>query len=709
MTMVQWDVRVQTRTGSNYLTTALGDWWGPITNSIGDPRVLYDPYAQRWIATAQNKRDNTLTNYWLLIGVSMTSDPTGAWNRRAVKVESPFLPDHPVIGFNTNWIVVTINIFPEQTNHYSHIYVFDKHSLYASNNPTPTAFTNVAGVGICPVSSYDNSITNLYLVQDYNGNTNSQGYVRMLEIRGTVGSEVLVTNSLLASPQTWTNGYRNFSADNLAPQKGTTNRIHTFDSRIASAVYRNGSIWFAHTVFLPASSVTRCAVQWWEVRTNGFVRQRGRIDDPGGTNFYAFPSIAVNRFNDVLIGYNRFSSNQYPSANYSFRAYHDALNTLRTDRVFRVGDTQYVFSITALNRWGDYSATVVDSVNDADMWTIQEYAALSVPPEEPEDPEDLGARWGTWWGKVNVERPTNDHFTTARVLSGSQGSATNTNRRATRESGEPNHAGQAGGASLWYNWTAPHSGQVAFDTVGSGFSDNGGPLDALLAVYTGASVTNLTLITSDDNSAGNQASRVVFTATSNTTYRIAVDGLNGLTAASVLLNWSQSFVPVILSPPQGTNVVADFNEDAIFNVLAMAVTTPLRYQWRCQGTNISDVATNLPNATNASHTVVNVQTNHVGHYSVVVTNSSGSVTSAPATLFVHGNSAARLSLVTFTNAQFRFHISGLTNRAYRIDSSTNLNSATNWQPVFTNVVSYWYTNLVATNDPQRFYRAVTNQ
>ena len=42
-------------------------------------------------------------------------------------------------------------------------------------------------------------------------------------------------------------------------------------------------------------------------------------------------------------------------------------------------------------RWGDYSATVVDPLNDIDMWTIQEYAAT---------PDSRGDRWGTWWGQL---------------------------------------------------------------------------------------------------------------------------------------------------------------------------------------------------------------------------------------------------------------------------------------------------------------------
>ena len=49
---------------------------------------------------------------------------------------------------------------------------------------------------------------------------------------------------------------------------------------------------------------------------------------------------------------------------------------------------------------------------------------------------------------------------------------------ATKEEGEPNHAGQPGGASYWYSYTAPTNGTLQFDTAGSTFN-------TMLAVYIG--------------------------------------------------------------------------------------------------------------------------------------------------------------------------------------------------------------------------------
>jgi hypothetical protein len=96
------------------------------------------------------------------------------------------------------------------------------------------------------------------------------------------------------------------------------------------------------------------------------------------------------------------------------------------------------------------------------------------------------------------------------------------NRFATKQGGEPDHAGNAGGASIWFKWTAPVSTEVSVDTCGSGF-------DTLLAVYTGSAVNALTPVASDDDAAGkcSPKSKLTFAAVANTTYRIAVDGKNG--------------------------------------------------------------------------------------------------------------------------------------------------------------------------------------
>lgn len=180
----------------------------------------------------------------------------------------------------------------------------------------------------------------------------------------------------------------------------------------------------------------------------------------------------------MLVGFSSFSSNQYASASYVYRNYYDTLNTMRAVTLIKAGEGRYYKALSSgRNRWGDYSATMVDPTNDTDLWTIQEYAATPVGTGL----NDGDGRWAVRWASVVVPVPPNDNFASYQVISGQQGTTNGSNLRATKETGEPNHAGNASTASVWYRWTAPTNGNVVIDTVGSDF-------DTLLAVYTGSSV-----------------------------------------------------------------------------------------------------------------------------------------------------------------------------------------------------------------------------
>lgn len=115
--------------------------------------------------------------------------------------------------------------------------------------------------------------------------------------------------------------------------------------------------------------------------------------------------------------------------------------------------------------------------------------------------------------------PANDDFASAAQLVGRTAWAEGTTNEATKEVGEPDHAGKAGGASIWYRWTAPDAGRATVSTCDSGF-------DTLLAVYTGDALALLDEVAANDNSCGSQ-SRVSFEAAAGQTYRIAVDGADG--------------------------------------------------------------------------------------------------------------------------------------------------------------------------------------
>ena len=123
-----------------------------------------------------------------------------------------------------------------------------------------------------------------------------------------------------------------------------------------------------------------------------------------------------------------------------------------------------------------------------------------------------------------------DAFRSSGALSGASGRRDGSNVGAGIETGEPNHARKSGGASVWWTWTAPATGEVTFDTRGSS-------IDTLLAVYTGTHLNRLTPVASnDDASSGGRQSEVGFTAQQGRPYHVAVDGYGGATGNIVLIN-----------------------------------------------------------------------------------------------------------------------------------------------------------------------------
>lgn len=126
--------------------------------------------------------------------------------------------------------------------------------------------------------------------------------------------------------------------------------------------------------------------------------------------------------------------------------------------------------------------------------------------------------------------PANDNFVNAQVINGSSGVVTGTTVAATKEAGEPNHAGYGGGKSVWYTWVAPGTGAILFTTYGSSF-------DTLLGVYTGVSVNALTEVASNDECGAALTSCVVFNAMGGTTYWVAVDGYGGA-SGNIRLEWA---------------------------------------------------------------------------------------------------------------------------------------------------------------------------
>jgi hypothetical protein len=369
---------IYTKTGSFQSELEISNFFAQDTSFFNfDPHVEYDAAHQRYIAIIDGQ--NTVdTNSDVFVAVSLTDDPTGDWYIYSFLVANwnpVYLLDYPLLGYNENWVVITGNAYTTNGDEYAAVYVLNRAELYKGTLNIVKAFSDRTHVSVTPTQTYDTTVADDYIVQDANGDAGTRGFVEIGSVSGSVGSPSYSDGPNLGVPSPWSD-----DGSIGATQKGTSQNIESgLDTKIMNSVYKNGSLWFTHTVYLPAASPTHCAVDWWQVAptTPPSVTQFDRIEDSSGIIDYYYPSISVDAASDVLIGYCTSSPYIYAGSQYSYHASNDAANTTETGYLFKDGEAPYKFlDENGRNRYGDFTFTTIDPVDNS-FWTFQEYASTS--------------------------------------------------------------------------------------------------------------------------------------------------------------------------------------------------------------------------------------------------------------------------------------------------------------------------------------------
>ncbi len=395
--------------GSVVTTVTMASFWSSLNpGGVFDPQTRYDPYRGRFIVSAVASAQSTSSS--LLVGVSATGDPSGSWYLAKYAMGTTQCTgsvncwaDYPTMGFNQTWIGIGLNMFTTDgfnSNAGARMCTFDYATFAGGVSPANQYFVVDTDFTLRPVVTYSNTEAVLYAPN----HVSSGGRMyRLNKITGTAGSPTFT----LGAVQTHTLvGAWSQPSGNTLPQlpdsSSVSHGIDAGDSRIISSVFRNNTIWYSQTVGLPSGGAfTHTAVQWVKLDTSGTALDAGRIEDStatstNGGSWYAYPSLSVNSTNDMLLGFSKFNSTNYPSAAYAMRLSNDAAGTLQTPFVVQGGFGHYYKTFGGgSNRWGDYSVTQVDPADDKTFWTLQEYS------KAPVGTGDGSGRWSTWWASVN--------------------------------------------------------------------------------------------------------------------------------------------------------------------------------------------------------------------------------------------------------------------------------------------------------------------
>lgn len=304
-----------------------------------DPKVFYDP---------QNKVFGfDLWVYWdslkvkpVNIAVSETSDPRGAWNIYPVSASNGV--DGGGIGFSKKWIAYSFPGGDERT------FVL---KMKDAQKGKPAKVYHFKGTLGHPVFTQDN-LDDLYFFKIQRGNFVVTKVTETAD--GTPVAKVVGVKP---------HGLKYIDYPPQSPQKGTDQRTASGDRNPKNLVLQNGYIWFSQAVNCNGHS----AVQWHQVKPDGTIVQTGLISSE--TSNYIQTTIAVNKNNDVLVGFQETNEEMFISPRMAFRYADDAPGTMRG--IIKLGEGTGATNGVA---WGDYSGSAIDGDNLTDLWTIQSTA-----------------------------------------------------------------------------------------------------------------------------------------------------------------------------------------------------------------------------------------------------------------------------------------------------------------------------------------------
>ncbi len=335
---------------------------------VFDPRIMYDPYAQRWVALALKDANNNCAaasvDSKFRVLISNNSDPTQGWFYYEFDVDAANQTwmDFAKLGFNKDWICISGNV--RCGSNPIGLYVLNKAQAYTAGSVNYNYWNSIE-LGV-PAFTFDNTLDRLYITRTGNANNGTNGFVDSWYINSS--AQLFTGSSYGTSP--WQAFATNAAG---CPQQlggGAFTSANIFGhAMLSNCVYRNGSLWFTHAIFLPATgTTTRTSTQWWQVNpATGAVLQVGRIDDGSGATSEYYQSIGVNNYSDVVVTYSIFNSAYHPSAAYNFRNNGDAAGSLPNGIFYTSGST-----VDGDGRGGDYSQVAIDPLDDQSMWIVNQ-------------------------------------------------------------------------------------------------------------------------------------------------------------------------------------------------------------------------------------------------------------------------------------------------------------------------------------------------
>ena len=391
-------INVYDKGGGLLVQESMGALFGFTTCGIeplGDPIVAYDARADRWLITqiAGQSFPSLAPPFFECVAISTSSDPTGAYNLYSIQIPNNWLNDYPKWAVWSDGYYMSTNLFDVTVNpntfHGVGVFAWDRNALLAgSGSVTVIEDTLNLGPGVSSMlpAQFDGAVPPagepehfMTLTAPQFGAPDTSDSLRIFDFHADFITPANSTFQERAESPIAVAAFNPvICADvngNCVPQPGTSQKLEVLSDRLMHRLqYRNlGSteaLVVNHTVAGPAG---QAAIRYYDLRSTSlggtFAIHDQATYAPDGNHRW-MGSAAMDHHGNLAVGYSVSSGSVSPSIRYAGRlAGQTGGLTQGEASLIKGGGSQTDGS----DRWGDYSALMIDPSDDCTFWYTNEY------------------------------------------------------------------------------------------------------------------------------------------------------------------------------------------------------------------------------------------------------------------------------------------------------------------------------------------------
>jgi hypothetical protein len=398
--MVNLQGGVWTKQGEKLNTFPLNQFFLTDSDSIADPRIIFDNNSKRWFASIMD-----FTTDAAHVSVSATDDPLGIW----FVYKFPFsnCPDYPTIGITRDKFAISANTFADHCNKprtFTGVQYTVAHkddllngvinprfvqpnpdkwvfSLYPVSSRHSSSSSDLTMVSVDAVTRSELNETEIETLQGQQQNA-SVDYVMLVSMKGEIPN-INTTHKFLDI-------HRIYGPPH-AEQRTSDRRIDLIDSRIQDVEGYYEHIWltFHEGCALKDGIPSQSCIRLIQLDTsNKTVLQDFDLSRNGSYLF--FPALGIDSAGNLVVIYTMSSKRDFPSLMSSQRQLTDPSNTLDPPIVLREGTTAHTSK-----RFGDYTEVTADPSDAGIFWFGGQYSKPSTNSLH---------FWSTFIGHFNISK-----------------------------------------------------------------------------------------------------------------------------------------------------------------------------------------------------------------------------------------------------------------------------------------------------------------